>query len=103
MVVTRWTAWWAVTNSNPWTGSRWSPAQTRPRLLRGSPALHEAAGPLAGAAAPRHAPPCEAVRPLAGVERRLLHPVPDRLGRRLKLARELLRGRRTNSIICRRN
>jgi hypothetical protein len=39
MVVTRWTAWWAVTNSNPGTGSRWSPAQTRPRLLRGSSAL----------------------------------------------------------------
>src|SRR5574341_1428872 len=34
----------------------------------------------------------EAVRPLAGIQRRLLHPVPDRLGRRLKLAPELLRG-----------
>src|SRR5712692_6389618 len=32
----------------------------------------------------------EAVRALAGVERRLLHPVPDRLGRGLKLAPELL-------------
>jgi len=40
-----------------WTGSRWSPAQTRPRLLRGSPALRGAAGPRAGADAPRHAPP----------------------------------------------
>src|SRR5438105_14930261 len=32
----------------------------------------------------------EAVRALAGVEGRLLHPVPDRLGRGLKLAPELL-------------
>src|SRR2546426_5777677 len=32
----------------------------------------------------------EAVRALAGVERRLLHPVPDRLGRGLKFAPELL-------------
>src|SRR6266511_1763429 len=57
MVVTRWRAWWAVTNSNPWTGSRWSPAQTRPRLLRGSSALRGAAGSPAGADAARHAPP----------------------------------------------
>src|SRR2546425_3871002 len=32
----------------------------------------------------------EAVRALAGVKRRLLHPVPDRLGRGLKFAPELL-------------
>src|SRR6266849_3209077 len=57
MVATWWTAWCAVTNSNPWTGSYWSPAQTRPRLLRGSLALRGAAGPRAGADAPRHAPP----------------------------------------------
>src|SRR3989442_15552049 len=33
----------------------------------------------------------EAVRALAGVKRRLLHPVPDCLGGRLELARQLLR------------
>src|SRR2546425_1279310 len=56
-------AWCAVTNSNPWTGSYWSPAQTRPRLLRGSLALRGAAGPRAGADALRHAPPSRAGLP----------------------------------------
>jgi hypothetical protein len=34
-----------VTNSNPWTGSYWSPVQTKPRLLTGSRVLHKAGGP----------------------------------------------------------
>ena len=43
MVAIRCTAWCAVTNSNPWTGSRWSPGQTKPRLLPKSRAPRGAA------------------------------------------------------------
>src|SRR5262249_15927690 len=52
----------AVTNSNPWTGSYWSPVQTRPRLLTGSPALRGAGGPHDGADAARRLPPWSARR-----------------------------------------
>src|SRR2546426_72345 len=68
MVAARWTAWCAVMNSNPWTGSRWSPVQTRPRLLRGSPALRGAAGSPGGADSAPHAPP-SSDRPCAGRRR----------------------------------
>jgi hypothetical protein len=87
----RWTAWCAVTNSNPWTGSRWSPVQTRPRLLRGSPVLHGVAGSLGGAAVVPPALPSSG-RPCAGRHRAppAFHPVPDRLGRGFELLRQFL-------------
>ena len=88
----RWTAWCALTNSNPWTGSRRSPAQTRPRLLLGSSRSSRSCADFRAAAGA--APPApRVVRP----SRRspasrvgLPHPVPDRLGRRLELARQVL-------------
>src|SRR5438132_1626825 len=60
MVAIGWTAWCAVTNSNPWPGSYWSPVQTRPRLLTGSRVLRGAGGPLGGADAVRRVPPSSA-------------------------------------------
>ena len=45
-----------------WTGSYWSPVQTRPRLLTGSRVLRGAGGPRAGAAAVRRLPPSSARR-----------------------------------------
>src|SRR5438445_2002390 len=44
-------------NSNPWTGSSWSPAQTRPRLFLGSPAPRGACDSPAAAGALRPARP----------------------------------------------
>src|SRR5262245_53268679 len=62
MVATGWTAWCAVTNSNPWTGPYWSPVQTRPRLLTRSRVLPGAGGPPGGAGAVRPVPPSSARR-----------------------------------------
>src|SRR5438445_1498614 len=62
MVAIGWTAWCAVTNSNPWTGSYWSPVQTRPRLLTGSRVLPGAGGPPGGADAVRRVPSSSARR-----------------------------------------
>src|SRR5438067_2961506 len=60
MVAIGWASWCAVTNSNPWPGSYWSPVQTRPRLLTGSRVLRGAGGPLGGADAVRRVPPSSA-------------------------------------------
>jgi hypothetical protein len=62
MVAIGWTAWCAVTNSNPWTGSNRSPVQTRPRLLTGSRVLRGAGGPHGGADPVRRVPPSSARR-----------------------------------------
>jgi hypothetical protein len=62
MVAIGWTAWCAVTNSNPWTGSYGSPVQTRPRLLIGSRVLRGAGEPHGGADAVRRVPPSSARR-----------------------------------------
>src|SRR5262245_19334972 len=62
MVAIGWTAWCAVTNSNPWTGSYWSPVQTRPRLLTGSRVPRGAGGPRGGGDAARRVPPSSARR-----------------------------------------
>src|SRR5438445_2002633 len=62
MVAIGWASWCAVTNSNPWPGSYWSPVQTRPRLLTGSRVLRGAGGPLGGADAVRRVPPSSARR-----------------------------------------
>jgi hypothetical protein len=50
-------AWCAVTNSNPWTGSSWSPSQTRRPPFLGSPVLHAGSDFHGGAGAVPLAPP----------------------------------------------
>src|SRR5437899_2732843 len=62
MVAIGWTAWCAVTNSNPWPGSYWSPVQTRPRLLTGSRVLRGAGEPHGEGAAVRRVPRLSARR-----------------------------------------
>jgi len=71
-----------VTNSNL-GGIALSPVQTRPPLLRGSPLFAELPSPRSPAVFS-----LLVVRPssLAGVEGRLLQPVPDCLGGRLDCA-----------------
>src|SRR5262245_58281942 len=63
MVARGWSAWLAFTNSNPWTGSTWSPWRTRPRLFAGSRALLAGRDSRGAAAAAPPVPPRSRRRP----------------------------------------